>query len=601
MSLEHATDPAARTDLARAGGRRLGLALAGVALTIGALGAAAVLLTTRFAPAGLAYVPSGTPIVMELRPNQPAGQRGALGTLLAKLPDITGGASVADRVDAALERLVREASDGKHTYAGDLEPYLAGPVIIAIPAIEATPGTADGGAAQARAERMLAVLAPQGSAGCPGLEAGATVSVERYRDVDIRVPGADRAGPACAAAGNLLLLGDLASLRAALDAKAAGRDVSSDAPYQAAARAVPDEHAAWLYVDGRAAARMTATAGAVTASAPPSLLSPALAGLSEAAPEWLASSVRFINEGAIVETVTPDPRPALLATASGSPRATIGPDALSVIAPVLPASTIAALELHQAGPLLAALAARNGATSPATPGAGSASDLARLGALVALVGGDALLGSVDQAALAITRQGSTIGGGIVLRTTDAAGTTARLDQLRTLLALAAPGTGETDYHGARILTIPVAGLLGGGAGGLPFGAPGTIPGTGGALAPPAGLPAGLTLEVAAYQSYIVVGIGDAFVRAVIDTPVGSALADQTTYRTTMGLVGSTTFAQAYLDLPDLLALAEPRAATDRVEAFGRDLRPYLAPIAAVAMGATSSGGLATSRSVIYVP
>ncbi len=584
---------AAPAALARSGGRRLGLALGGIAVTVGTLAAAAVLLTTQFEPDGLAYIPSGTPVVVELRPNLPGSQREALGALLGRIPAMSFGTNAGDRIDAALDHLVRTASDGKHTYA-DVRPYTAGPIFVAIPAEAAEAAGGPAVTSGSQAAPMLVVLAPQGAPGCQGLEDGVAVTIERYRDVDLRIPAPDARRPACAAPGSLVLLGDPRSLRAALDAKAAGRSVTDDPTYQAAAAAVTDDAAAWQYVDGPSAARLAVAAAQARASARPSASSSTPGDPASDAPEWVATALRFVAEGVIVETVMPDPRPAILAGASQSPRVTTAPDAVSAIAPILPATTIVAVEVHQAGPLFAAMAARVPTAATGLPGAGSTTDLSQLGPALSLLGGGAVLGSVDQAVLAVIRQGSSTSGGIVLRTTDADGGKARVDLLRSFLALAVPGIAETDYRGTRILTLPLAALAGaGGTGTLPVPGTGTSPAT-----TPLG---GLTLVVAAHRSAVVVGLGDIFVKAVIDTPAGSALADQAVYRATIGLAGGTTFAQAYVDLPALLDLVKPRLPTDRVEVFGRDIRPYLAPIAAVAMGATSSGGLARSRVVIYVP
>ena len=80
--------PAGMTGGPRPGGGRWGLALVLTAVLLGALATGATLLTTPTQPEALRFVPSGSAIVVELRPDLPGDQRAALGTLPCPFPRV---------------------------------------------------------------------------------------------------------------------------------------------------------------------------------------------------------------------------------------------------------------------------------------------------------------------------------------------------------------------------------------------------------------------------------------------------------------------------------------------------------------------------------
>jgi hypothetical protein len=305
-------------------------------------------------------------------------------------------------------------------------------------------------------------------------------------------------------------------------------------------------------------------------------------------PEWVAIEVRALATGPVIEAVMPDTRRVPIGSgASPAATRTPKPDAVSVIAPRLPASTIAVLEAHDLGGTLASALAQ----VRQLPDAGEL--VGQVDAALALLGGpDGLLGPLDQAALVVTLEAGEPGGGVVIQTTDPGSARMRLDTIATLLPLAGvPGARTEDYQGTRLLHIPLAGILGAAGAALPGGGSSGLP-----LGPDGG-----DLVLAVHESLILGGLGDTFVKAVIDTRPGTGLADQAAYRAAMDLAGSANSGQAYLDVADLVTAVLPLLPSAEAATFEREIRPYLQPIAAVAMSATSRDGLIRSRIVLSTP
>jgi hypothetical protein len=196
----------------------------------------------------------------------------------------------------------------------------------------------------------------------------------------------------------------------------------------------------------------------------------------------------------------------------------------------------------------------------------------------------------------VTLQGSNVGGGVVLQTTNPAAARSRLDQLGSLLTFAGVSGASTEtYRDSKLLKLPLAGIVALAGGAVPGGLPG------GGVSP---LPPDIgnqVLVLGVHESLVVASLGDTFAKSVIDTVAGSSLADQSGYRAAIELAGSPNFGQAYVDVPDLITAITTSLAPDQVAAFDRDLRPYLQPIAAVAMSATSRDGLIRSRVVVNIP
>jgi hypothetical protein len=571
------------------------VALGIVAVMVGLVAVAAFFLGSQGQqqPEALGFVPADSVLVVELRPDLPGDQRQAFGTILGHFPGFADQSNLPDKIDQALDQLVQQATDGKRRYIGDLKPYVAGPVYVALPKASAASATSG-----SSPDHGLAVLTTDGSTNvsCAGLEDGAAVTTERHRDVDIRVRSADTKNLACAMSDRFVLLGDVATIKAALDSRADGNGIAANARFTAATKATPGEHLAWAFLD------VPALVGTIGAASPAGLPSPFPTG---PLPEWMAFEVRATSGGPIVESVMPDPRLASSSNASPGTNRTPRPDAVSEIAPYLPGSTVALFEVHDLGGLIESSIDQLRQTPEA------AEIASQIDAALALVGGpDGLLGPIDQAAVAITLEAGKPGGGIVLEMSDGDAAKGRVEQLTTLLTLAGlSGAITEDYGGTRLLKLPLGEILelagsavpGGSlpGGGLPGGG---LPGGGlpGGAEIPADL-AGQNLVLAAHQGLLVAGLGDTFVKAVIDASPGSSLADDGAYKTAMDLAGNSNSGQVYVEVQDLLALIVPNLSGTDAATFDREVRPYLAPIAAVASAATSRDGLIRSKIVVSIP
>ena len=100
---------------------------------------------------------------------------------------------------------------------------------------------------------------------------------------------------------------------------------------------------------------------------------------------------------------------------------------------------------------------------------------------------------------------------------------------------------------------------------------------------------------------LLAGLGDTFVKSVLDTPSGASLADQSRYRAVMDAAGSTNSGQVYVDVQGVIAAVVPLLSATEAATFERDVRPYLQPIAAVGSGWTNRDGLIRSRMIVSIP
>src|SRR5689334_612853 len=117
-----AAQPASTTDTSMAGsgspaaasGSRVRwmLALGVVALAAIVAVGAIVILGSKPTPPALAYIPSDSTVVVELRPDLPGDQVQKLGNLLAHFPGFLDQSTLPAKLDEAFSKLVGQASNG---------------------------------------------------------------------------------------------------------------------------------------------------------------------------------------------------------------------------------------------------------------------------------------------------------------------------------------------------------------------------------------------------------------------------------------------------------------------------------------------------------
>lgn len=545
---------------------RWGIALVVVAIAIGLTAAAMMFAGASSQPEAYDYVPENSVAVFEIRPDLPGDQRQKLGNLLSRFPGFADQANLEEKIDEALSRLVREASDGEVDYGEDVEPFLEGPILLV--------GT-DLGDGRGTDERFLLVATSTDADRCTERFGDAT-RTERHRDRDITIHTKDGAQLACVVVDRQILVGDLDSVTDALDAKADGRNITDRDGFAAAGRSFDQDQVAYGFVDLRTTFRQMEEAGEETVGLSPDQL-----------PPWMAFSVRVEDDAVLVDWAAPDPSKIDGASPTPSPLRTLPPDKVSTLAPMLPDSTVAVVEARGLGALI--LTALDAAKADPE----MAQQLAEIEQAALLLGGlDGLVGWMDDAAVVITADGTEIGGGLVIEATDVDAARQRLDQLKSLFLLAGGSAGVTvrdvPYGEATITVIDLGDLSD------------LLDLAGEELPVPTEADARIQIAYAIHGGLVAFGAGDEFVKTVIDTESGSTLADQSAYKRTIDRAGATNSGQVYVDVSRLLAAAEAQLEGDEAEHYRTEVKPYVEPFDGMAFVGRTDGDLIQGRMVITV-
>jgi hypothetical protein len=360
-------------------------------------------------------------------------------------------------------------------------------------------------------------------------------------------------------------MGDQQSVHAAIDSKGAG--TFADGPsFKAAAAAVPGDRLAFGFLDVR---RIVDAAGA--SSAPGA--SPTLLTLDQL-PAWVAVTVRAESDS--------------LSATIALPQTSLAPvtsNHASNLAAKLPPTTIAAGEIHDLAALIGSITTtlRN---SPDTQSSQSQIDQA----LQALGGIDSLVGWMGDTSVAVIRtEGAVdVAAGLVIQAKDAKAASDKLLQLRNLVSLLGGSTGlsvtDETYNGDTIMVID-AGDAARITGGTPL--PGSAPGS------------HLQIAVAQKGDMVIAGIGDAFVKAVLDTKQGASLADGDAYKGALERAGASNTGQLYVDLTAVIDIATQQLSPADYQHYLSDIKPYLDPFRALAASG-SAGDPNRARVVITV-
>jgi len=221
----------------------------------------------------------------------------------------------------------------------------------------------------------------------------------------------------------------------------------------------------------------------------------------------------------------------------------------------------------------------------------SADTLKQIDSTTALFGGlEGLVGWIGDTDIVVTRDGEVVSGGIVVAPIDKAAAARLLASIKGLIALAGAGQGLTTtdqaYAGTTITSIDLSGLI---AKNLPAGGQ-TLP---------TGTPT--TIAYAESSDIVVIGVGDVYVKAILDVKPGSSLADGARYKGLIDRVGSKNTSSFYVDVASARDAAEAFAAKLPVDlgTYRSEYRPYLLPVDAI-VGATVTGDFDRSTFVITV-
>jgi hypothetical protein len=581
----------------------IGGGVAGAAVII--VVAAAIILSSRSVPEALRYVPGNSVVVAELRLDLPGDQLQKVGNLLAHFPGFKDQSILPAKINEALDRLVKDVSNGKTDYSTNLQPWLAGPTFVGLLPTSSGPGASPSPASASPAS-ALADLLPGGS-----LDGVVVATTDGKVTCDAVISGGSAraipqgsmlVGPdghmACFMDGKFGLLGTPAGIEAALAAHAGGTGVDHDPTYTRARDTLGGDRLATVYVSGNAAALMQ------SAEASPAMSLPIALPGSASLPEWLIAGVRAEDDALVSDVfVAPGKAGATASggpTTAGSPIPTLPPPHASAIAGFLPGNTLALAELHGVGvsaeTALAALRSDPQFQSAA----------AQLDAALGLAGGpegvvgwvsDAGIVAIPSSATPAAGAGPGVDIGVVLVATDGATATAKAAQLKSLLSLVALSGGgsanDVNVDGTTVTTIDLGSLSG------LLGSTGVGGDLGGVTIP---TDLHVTLSLAVRGNLVLLGGDDSFPRDVLQVDAGATLADQDAYKRSMARASASNLAQVYVAGDPLRTLIARLAPTqpDLAARWQTDVLPYAQPIDGILLTTTLENGLSHTRVVVTV-
>ena len=542
------TGPVSTTPMNRPGRSRVRWLIAAViALVVVGSAAGATLLLTADAgdPAVLSWAPADSIFYAEARLDLPGNQKAELAKVMTAFPGFDDQAAFPVKLNEALDVLLGKASEGKMTYQADIEPWFGGQVGISIGAIPAS--------GEARDARGLVLVSVKDAAKAGAwaskilADAGATTATETYNGVTITTiepPAGKEAAAGMKAAwasfGPVMGLGDLASVKAAIDTKGSA-GLPTVAQFGTAQAALQGDHLGFAYVDAAAILESSKALTGAAAEAMPSM--PAFMDQLQVA--WGAAVVRAEGGAFVVDTATPH------MTALGAAKSSE-----SRLPALLPTTTVALVEGHDVGETLQKAKDLLAGDPAMAEGVKAVEDA------LALVGGyGALVDWMGEVGLAITVDGDSVGGGLVVTPLDAAAPERLFSQLRGFIALAGGSSGltvtEESHAGATIVVIDLGDLAG--------------MATGGAIE----APANLKIAYAVTDDVVVLGYGTDFVKAVLDARTGDSLATSERFASALTLVDKAHGSLVWLDLAAARGLVESQVPADELGAYQAEIKPYL--------------------------
>jgi hypothetical protein len=535
---------------------RWAIGLGVAALAIAVIAAAVIVFGSRPTPPALTYIPADAVMVAEIRPDLPGDQLQKVGNLLAHFPGFADQSTLDSKLDESFAQLFGRASDGRLDYRTDIKPWLSGPAFVALmPPPDAAGGSADNPMAFTRG---LVSLTTTGAVTCDAPFRDMAVTHETYQGLDL-VLGPQEA-VACVVDKQQALLGDPASVRAALDAHAGSSSVDRTASYQKARASLQGDQLAAIYISGSGYLDILERMSAMTPG-----MSGMLPSLRGVFPEWVIEGVRAEDDAVVLEVAGgPSSAPA----AGASPMLTfrpVPPAHASAILPFAPANTVAYFEGQGTGVALLNSIDQLRAIPPYDQVLGALDD----------ANPEELLGWIQDAGVIVTADSAGVGGGLVLIAEDASSATSHAAMLKGVVALGqlrglSVESTDSTVNGATVTTYTIGNL--------------------GSLLPPGQLPPGMdltsvgtiTFSVATKDKAILFG-SEGFVTAALSIQSGSGLADQAGFKAAMSRSVANSQTTAYVAIREIVTLAEPLIPAEKKAAWENDLKPYLAPFQAFSM------------------
>ena len=566
----------------------------------------------------LGYVPADTVAYGEVRLDLPGSQRAEVAKSLSAFPGFADQSSLDAKLGELYDRIVKAATSDKHDYQTEIASWFGGqlaaaqgPQSLALPGAARRPApspTADptaglppctGGAAAtpapaspadglrtlldkrelvladvtdaAKAEAWVGSVLKDASAATTDLTCDGVV-VHAISGSSPSAAGAPYAGWAILG-GKVLVAGDLASVRLAIATKGAG-GLSTTSDFQRAVAALPGDHLGFMYE--ALGATYAAQLGSISSMDTDGTLTALYSALSGMVPGWVAGDLKAADGNFVVDTVQP----------AGDLQSSA--NRASDLAGLAPSSTIALVDVRDLGKTLGALKDKLAADPKLQP------DVQQLDTALGLAGGFAgTIGWIGDAGVAITRDGSSVSGGVIIRPDDAGAGSRLFSQLRSLVELTSAGAGisisDQAYKGATITTVDLSALT-----------PLLKSQMGSALGSVA-IPADLKLVYAATDKVVVLTLDAGFAKSVIDASQGGAsLAQDARFSALAGQAGDKTTGLAWLDVAAVRDLAEGAMPPAEKAKYESDVKPYLLPIDALLGSTVSDNGLSRGTIILSV-
>ena len=563
-------------------------------LVVGTAAGATLLLTASAGDATvLAYVPADAVSYVEVRLDLPGSQRAEVAKLLSAFPGFADQAALNTKLGEAFDRLVKAASNDKHDYQTQIAPWFSGELAVAsgpTPAPAAASPT-DGmspvsALTSIRALVLVGVTDPaKATAWVNGIltEAGATTTDEAYNGATITVvhdkalDGSIVKVPEMgyAVLGRVLAAGDLTSLKAAIDTKGTS-GLGSTAAFRQAKAAVAGDRIGFMWTDLKAS--LATSLAALKAMDTDGTATAAVNVLSGMVPAWSAGAIRAADGNLVIDGVQPH-------VAFGTAAAGTG------VAALAPKGTIALLGSGDLGTALTTLHDKLAAEPKL------AAALKQVDSVLGLVGGfNSAVGWMGATGIAVTAQGTTVSGGVIVVPSDAAAAKRLFTQLRSLIELGTAASGkqaisDETYADATITTVDLASLA-------PLL---SAMGSGSGMTPTVGsLPANLKLVYSVTDKVVVLGVDPAFVRSVLDARTGDSLAKDTRFAALAKSAGVGNAGVTWLDIAAIRGLAEGALPAAERSKYETDVKPYLVPLDAIVGGGSAGTDLDRTTMILSV-
>lgn len=542
---------------------RWSLAAIGAAVVIGASAIGFTALASAVsASAVLPWAPSDAVVYAEVRADMPGAQRANLLAFLSKFPGFADQTNFDAKADDGLDRLVSHLTDAKHNFSTEIKPWFSGQLGVSIESRDPSKPS------------MLVVVSVSNAAAATTWLASVTPANavhDPMGGIDL-VESAAAPGKvpfAYALDGSVLLAGSVDAVKLAI-ARGPTNALAADAGFKAARASLGGDELGSVYLDVKgyvalvSQAETSALSKLATGTGGMKFAMPAIPPIDTSLlPGWVALRVQADSDHLVFDEAQP--------TLAGQPAQA---SRTSAIAAELPAGTLAQVELHDVG----SLAQRALGQLEKQPGGPTA---AQVDGIFKYVGGvDKALGWLGDADVAIIHDGSGFSGGIVAQTTDATASTNLFTELRNLASLGGSTAGiaiRTESYDGQTITVVSAAS--------------------------AGTTSTPRVELAFSQAndLVVVGVGDAFVKAVLDTKAGHSLADQPAYQRAIGLAGSSNAGQGFIDLAALRTDIEALAPkSSRLADYDANIKPFLEPFASLAWSNSAGSDLSTTRVVLVL-